>query len=323
MKFANMIALILAAGGVVAFSASAQQPKQTLGASDEGEIAFLTTNSLQRKDNVSFHFFDGPPVTITATLRFPAGAGPFPAVVLAHGCNGIRNAEQGWQSKLREYGYATFVVDSFAKRRLKEACSFPSFLNPVQRVPDVYGALKILATHPKIHADRIALTGFSHGGTVTVLSSLEWMRNKYAGLAGASFRGFLPFYPFCQYEFPEFDRISAPVRLHMGDRDDWLSAKACVDWVNRLRAAGFDAAATLYPGAHHGFDNGSARVAVSQEGSNLWDCTLRWASALGPELPTSSKPNCAKRIGASAGGNLEARDLARANVQRELAQILR
>jgi hypothetical protein len=30
-------------------------------------------------------------------------------------------------------------------------------LGPVQRVPDVYGALKILATHPKLQADRIAL----------------------------------------------------------------------------------------------------------------------------------------------------------------------
>ena len=323
VKIANVIELMLAAGSVVAFSASAQQPKQTLGASDEGEIAFLTTNSLQRKDNVSFHFFDGPPITITGTLRLPAGAGPFPAVVLAHGCSGIRNVEQGWQSKLREYGYATLVIDSFTTRRLKEACTFPSILNPVQRVPDVYGALKILATHPKIQADRIALTGFSHGGTVSVLSSLEWARNKYAGLAGAVFRGFLPFYPFCQYEFPEFDRVSAPVRLHMGDRDDWLPVKACVDWVNRLKAAGFDATATLYPGAHHGFDNGRARPFVSQEASSLWSCTLRWASAQGPELPTSSKPDCAKGGGATVGGDLEARDLARTNVQRELAQILR
>jgi dienelactone hydrolase len=320
----GVLAVMLAAGGLVAFSASAQQPKQTLGASDEGEIAFLTTNSLQRKDNVPFRFFDGPPITITGTLRFPAGAGPFPAVVLAHGCSGITNVVQGWQSKLREYGYATFVVDSFAKRHLKETCSFASSeLSPVQRVPDVYGALKILATHPKIQADRIALMGFSHGGTVTVFSSLEWMRNKYAGLAGAAFRGFLPFYPFCQYEFPEFDRVAAPVRLHMGDRDDWLPVKACVDWVNRLRAAGFDATATLYPGAHHGFDNGNDRVFVYQEGSSLWACTLRLASALGPELPTSSKLDCAKRGGATIGGNLEARDLARANVQRELAQILR
>jgi dienelactone hydrolase len=324
VKIANMIALMLAAGSVVAFSASAQQPKQTLGASDEGEIVFQTTNSLQRKDSVSFHFLDGPPITITGTLRFPAGAGPFPAVVLAHGCSGISNVDQGWQSKLREYGYATFVVDSFATRRLKEACTFAlSSLSPVQRVPDVYGALKILATHPRIQADRIALMGFSHGGTVTVFSSLEWMRNKYAGLAGAAFRGFLPFYPFCQYEFPEFDRVSAPVRLHMGDRDDWLPVKACVDWVNRLKAAGFDATATLYPGAHHGFDNGTDRVGVNPEAGTLLACTLRFASAVGPELPTTSRPDCAKRVGATAGGNLQARDLARANVQRELAQILR
>ena len=298
-----MIALALAAGSVLASSASAQQPKQALGLSDEGEIAFLTTNSLQRKDNISFQFFDGPPITLTGTLRFPAGAGPFPAIVLAHGCAGIRNSEQGWQSKLREYGYATFVVDSFGKRGIQEVCSNAYLLGPVQRVPDVYGALKILSTHPKIQPNRIALMGFSHGGTVTMFSSLDWARNKYAGLAGGTFRGFLPFYPFCQYEFPELYRVYAPVRLHMGDRDDWFTAKACVDWVNRL-------------------NNGMSSPAFNQQAANLTACTARWASILGPELPTTSKPDCIKR-GATVGGDNAARDLARANVQRELAQILR
>jgi dienelactone hydrolase len=322
VKIANIIVLALAACSVVVSSAGAQQPKQALGPADEGEIAFLTTNSLQRKDNVSFQFFDGPPIAIAGTLRFPAGAGPFPAVVLAHGCAGIRNSEEGWQSKLREFGYATFVVNSFGKRGLQEVCSNPFLLGPVQRVPDVYGALKILSTHPKIQANRVALMGFSHGGTVTMFSSLEWARNRYAGLAGATFRAFLPFYPFCQYEFPELNRISAPVRLHMGDRDDWFTAKACVDWVNRLRAGGFDATATLYPGAHHSFDNGTSSATVMQGAANLTACTARWATILGPELPTSSKPDCIRR-GATVGGDSAARDLARANVQRELGQLLR
>ena len=91
-----------------------------------------------------------------------------------HGCGGLGNAEWGWVGPLKAAGYATFVVDSFTGRGLTEVCMSSRALLSVQRLPDAYGALRRLATHARIDARRIALMGFSHGGSVTLFSS--WWR---------------------------------------------------------------------------------------------------------------------------------------------------
>jgi poly(3-hydroxybutyrate) depolymerase len=44
---------------------------------------------------VTFDSLTTPPVELTALLYRPDGAGPFPAVVLLHGCSGIIRTEFG------------------------------------------------------------------------------------------------------------------------------------------------------------------------------------------------------------------------------------
>jgi hypothetical protein len=53
----------------------------------------------------------GKPVMLRAYLRRPSGAGPFPAVVLLHGCAGFAEAlDRNWAARLAEWGYATLTV---------------------------------------------------------------------------------------------------------------------------------------------------------------------------------------------------------------------
>ena len=44
------------------------------------------------------------------------GDGPFPAVVLLHGCSGVAPRSRMWAEKLNSWGYATLIVDSFGPR---------------------------------------------------------------------------------------------------------------------------------------------------------------------------------------------------------------
>jgi len=101
---------------------------------------------------------------LSGDLSLPAGAGPFPGVVLMHGCSGLPSrAIDGWAPDLRTWGYATFVLDSFRGRGIREVCSDALSLTGNRRIADAYGALQLLATHPRLDRGRAVLMGFSAG----------------------------------------------------------------------------------------------------------------------------------------------------------------
>lgn len=296
-------------------------PAAAPAAADSGVIAFSSAGGLQRSaDRRSFA--PGGAASISGELLFPAGDGPFPAVVLAHGCNGNRNVGPVWGPVLREWGYATFVIDSFRGRGIREVCSNGRALLPLQRVPDAYGALRLLAAHPRIDPGRIALMGFSHGGALAMLAATEWARQTYAPAGQPSFRAFFPFYPNCNAVFPERNRVSAPVRIHTGGADDWTPAKPCAELAASLKGSGQDVAINVYPGAHHGFDQARGYFYLPNVG-NRADCIVHMSSILGP-LPRQpgGMPACARK-GATVAGNSAAAAEARRNLRTQLAELLK
>jgi dienelactone hydrolase len=298
---------------------SLKELKPALEAADSGNIWFATAGSLNRSSDGA-RFVPGDPVAISGELRFPSGPGPFPAVILAHGCNGNGQNIYDWATALRDWGYATFVLDSFSARGLTEVCSNARALTSTQRIPDAYGALRILATHPKIDARRIALMGFSHGGGLTMGAATEWAKETYAPPGRPAFRTFLPFYPNCTVGYPEADHLSAPLRIHHGERDDWLPAASCVRLVDALKASGQDAAITVYPGAYHSFDNKSLPVRRLPNVDNPAGCEVRVPSILALALP--SMGSCMRK-GATVGGSAEATEQAYRNVRAQLAELLK
>src|SRR5512147_1803692 len=228
--------------------------KPAPSATDSGTVRFATAGTVARKADEP-RFVMAEPVEISGDLSFPSGSGPFPAIVLAHGCEGPGNAEAGWAPVLREWGYATFVIDSLLGRGLKEACTSATTLTGTQRIPDAYGALRILAANPRIDPARVALMGFSHGAILTMGASTAWAKETFAPAGRPAFRAFLAFYPFCNIAYPERERISAPLRIHVGELDDWTPAEPCVRLAQQLKGSGQDAMATVYSRAHHSFDN--------------------------------------------------------------------
>ena len=307
---------------VVAVGAGCAPPvadlKPTLAATDAGGLWFASAGSLVRS---GLRLVPGDTIAISGDLDFPSGAGPFPAVILAHGCGGIGVVQTAWAQVLRQWGYATFVVDSFRGRGLAEVCTSAATLTGIQRIPDAYGALRVLATHPRIDARRIALMGFSHGGSLTLGASTVWARDMYATAGQPSFRAFVAFYPSCNVIYPERERVSAPLRIHSGDVDDWTPAAPCIELAQLLKAAGQDATITVYAGSHHGFDaigRGYVRLPNVESGAA---CTLRAASILGPLLSLSELRSC-RRKGATIAWNPDATEQARRNVRAQLAELL-
>ena len=295
--------------------------KPSLSATDSGNIWFATAGSLVRTPDGS-RFVRGDPVVISGDLRFPSGAGPFPAVILAHGCGGVGNADAGWGPVLRDWGYATFVIDSFRGRNLTEVCTNARTLTGTQRIPDAYGALRIVATHPRIDARGVALMGFSHGGILTMGASTVWARETFVPAGQPAFRAFVAFYPFCNIGYPEQERISAPVRIHSGELDDWTPAAPCARVAEILKASGQDAAMTLYPGAHHSFDNVGLPLLHRPNVDSGAACNLQIKSIVGP-FPSEREAGGCLRKGATIAWNPEATEQARRNVRAQLAELLK
>jgi dienelactone hydrolase len=192
------------------------------------------------------------PASLTAELYTPRGTGPFPTVILMHGCGGISPNVKEWAVWLRHEGYAAFMLDSFGGRGLKRLCAGSAELTGRMRAPDVFAAAAYLKTLPQIDAGRIAAIGYSHGGW-TLLTSASTERQH----PDVSIRAFIMFYPSCG----GFTKLpgSTPILMLLGAKDDWAPAAPCEALAKSATAAGRSVTAVVYPNARHHFDGAEVR----------------------------------------------------------------
>jgi dienelactone hydrolase len=198
---------------------------------------------------------NGKPTAITGQLRIAQGLGRLPTVVLQHGSNGFGPNIEYWSRQLNRAGISTFALDGFAGRGLEEVYSNQTLLGRLNFILDVYRALEILDSHPRVDPRRIALMGFSRGGQATLYASLKRFHRMWKP-SGAEFAAYIPFYPDCMTTFVgDTDIAKSPIRVFHGAPDDSNPVSACKAYVDRLKAAGHDVELTVYPNASHGFDN--------------------------------------------------------------------
>jgi dienelactone hydrolase len=194
------------------------------------------------------------PATLSAELYVPRGTGPFPALILLHGCSGVGPHTLAWARWLQAEGYAALVLDSFGARGMTKICGDGSVFPGGRRSLDVFEAARYLAELPAIDKARIGAIGWSHGGWTVLRASATVDHYPDVRL-----RGLVAFYPYCG-DTPA-DRVSVPLLMLIGERDDWTPAEPCRLLADAARRNGRDdVTAVIYPGAFHGFDaSGIAR----------------------------------------------------------------
>jgi dienelactone hydrolase len=215
----------------------------------------------------------GQPTQLHGLLYRPAHNDPAPAVVLMHGCGGFygrngrdpvaRNAE--WAQKLRDLGYVTLLVDSFSPRGVHDVCrDRPQPITGARERPyDAYGALQFLQSQPFVRADRIALMGWSHGGSTTLWTIADSAPARPALLPKGDFAAAVAFYPGClaMASSRHWSTHIATLVLQ-GAADDWAPAAPCEAAEARARKAGLPVQLVVYPDANHGFDAPNQSVHV-------------------------------------------------------------
>lgn len=242
--------------------------------------------------------FPGPGVELAGRLYRPAGDGPFPAIIMLHGCSGLW-AKDGeptasyafWAGHFRDRGYVTLLVDSFGPRGEKEICT--QARRPVSpttdRPRDAHAALQWLAARLDVQGGRVVLMGWSNGGSAV----LHGLTPDAPGRTpdGARFRAGVAFYPGCAVLAKTPYRTTAPLLIQAGGADDWTPARHCEALARQTPREAIEI--DVYPGAHHSFDRLGSRVR---------------------ERPDVRNPNRPGGRGATVGPHPEARERAVARV---------
>jgi carboxymethylenebutenolidase len=230
-------------------------------------------------DRVTFASADGHTTLVGYVFRPEGGqAERAPAVVMMHGragayssaAKGIYDAStlskrhQQWGHIWAQQGYLAILVDGFGPRGYPHG--FPRFsydsrpdeLNEITVRPlDAYGALAYLRTRSDVVADRIALQGWSNGGSAALATMSGTPPGITAPTAATGFRAALVFYPACgmKGQFSDGIKPYAPVRVFQGSADEEVSPRRCADLVAKSRAIGGDIQFQLYQDAEHDFDD--------------------------------------------------------------------
>ena len=198
----------------------------------------------------------------------PDGAGPFPAVVILHDCNGLGPRSSGsparWANLLLREGYLVVIPDSFSTRgHANGVCMNPSpsrnEVSPNRRVRDAHEALAYARSLPYVDGAHVGVMGGSHGGSTTLATMVASQ--------GPGFAAAIALYPGCGARYVY--TAAAPALILVGEKDDWTPAESCRQLTDRARDAGYPVAIKIYPGALHSFDSDRpARYVEARVNSN-------------------------------------------------------
>ena len=122
----------------------------------------------------------------------PADGAPRPAVLLFHGCAGVRPHIDTYAEAAAQEGYRAFMIDSYEPRGWSQGyattmvCSGAMFWGR-ERAGDVLAAVWGLSQDPGVDSSRIALAGWSHGSwSIMDLMTMPLERPGEASLADPS-----------------------------------------------------------------------------------------------------------------------------------------
>jgi dienelactone hydrolase len=181
-------------------------------------------------------------------LARPTAEGPFPAVVVLHGCAGFSSGGSlQLADQLQDWGYVALAVDSLGPRGLATACGRPFIDQP----GDAYAALRYLAQQSFVAAERVGVLGNSMGGYSALYAVDRGLMALYVRPFKERFRAAVAYYPNCAVPVT---MMTAPALILIGDADDWTPAERCRVMVARARPDGAPIVLSVYRGAHHGFN---------------------------------------------------------------------
>lgn len=197
---------------------------------------------------------------VTGHLFLPPGDAKVPAVLLVHGSGGIYSAMLDfWPKAFNAAGIAVLSMDSFGPRGVKSTADDQSQVPFAADTADAFAALKLLATHPRIDPQRIAIMGFSRGGITVQRTAVERIIASQKLPDGLRFAAHIPVYSGgCVGVFrlrvkPGVFSKAPQLWIH-GNADDYTGLAPCEAYAKQIAEAGTPVEFVVLEGAGHKFD---------------------------------------------------------------------
>jgi carboxymethylenebutenolidase len=203
---------------------------------------------------------------VTGYLVKPAGAGPFPAVVVVHENRGLNPYIEDVARRLGKAGFMALAPDGLSSLggypgNDDRGRELQSQIDPEKLLNDFFAGFEHLLEHAE-STGKVGCVGFCYGGGVC-----NAMAVAYPELAAS-----VPFYG-RQPEAADVARIEAPLLIHYGELDERVNA-GWPQYEAALKQHGKRYTVHFYQGANHGFHNDTTPRYDEAAAQLAWDRTI-------------------------------------------------
>jgi carboxymethylenebutenolidase len=180
--------------------------------------------------------------------RSPNGSGP--GVIVVQEWWGLDPSIKESADRIAAGGFVALAPDLYhgelaGHDEMDKAAHLMQSLPPDRAGRDMSGAVDFLASHDAVTGDGVGVVGFCMGGMLALI---------LAANRGDKIKAAVSFYGFPAGETePDWSGLTASVRGHMAEHDDFFGPENASALETKLRGLGKDVQFTVHPGTGHAF----------------------------------------------------------------------
>ena len=197
----------------------------------------------------------------------PAGAGPFPTVLVVHENRGLNPYIEDVARRAAVEGFLALAPDGLAPvggypGNDDDGRNLQGGLDQAKLRTDMLNSARFLKAH-KLSSGKLGVTGFCYGGGVVNFLAAQLGTDMHAGA---------PYYGVAA-DTASVPRIKAPLVCHLAENDERINATYPA-FEAALKANNVAHQVHIYPGTQHGFHNNSTPRYNEAAAKLSWERTI-------------------------------------------------
>ena len=225
------------------------------------------TDQRMKANYVTYPSPGGNSGSMRGYLVQPAGAGPFPTVLVIHENRGLNPYIEDVARRAAVEGFLALAPDGLAPvggypGNDDDGRTLQGNLDQAKLRTDMQNSARFLKAH-KLSSGKLGVTGFCYGGTVV---------NFLAAALGPDMHAGAPYYGVAA-DTASVPRIKAPLVCHLAENDERVNSTYPA-FETALKASSVAHQVHIYAGTQHGFHNNSTPRYSEAAAKLSWERTI-------------------------------------------------